>query len=89
MASVIDTEIKQIIDTNFKRALDLIKTNTAVMDNMVKLLYLRETIYGEEIELLMNGMTADEVVEKLHPEPPPTPEPEPQITSENNEHAET
>ena len=61
VAATIDNEIRKIIDTNYKRALDCLMENREVMDNMVKLLYDRETIYGDEVEMLMEGKSIEEV----------------------------
>ena len=35
------------------------------LDRMVKLLYERETIYGDEVEMLMNGKSVAEVSEYI------------------------
>lgn len=61
VAATIDNEIRKIIDTNYKRAVDCLMENREIMDNMVKLLYERETIYGDEVDMLMDGKTIEEV----------------------------
>jgi cell division protease FtsH len=61
VASIIDEEIKKIIDTNFVRALDVLKANRTILEDMVKLLYTRETIYGDEVTMLMEGKSAEEI----------------------------
>ncbi len=63
VASIIDEEIKGIIDTNYKRAYELIENSLSIMDNMVKLLFERETIYEDEVDLLMDGKSLAEVNE--------------------------
>ena len=60
MAAKIDAEIKSIIDTQYARALSVLRENRAVMDRMVKLLYEKETIYENEIDALFDeGATLD------------------------------
>ena len=60
MAAKIDAEIKSIIDTQYARALSILRENRAVMDRMVKLLYEKETIYENEIDALFDeGATLD------------------------------
>ena len=54
MAAKIDAEIKAIIDTQYARALSVLRENRAVMDRMVKLLYEKETIYENEIDALFD-----------------------------------
>ena len=57
MAAKIDAEIKSIIDTQYARALSILRENRAVMDRMVKLLYEKETIYENEIDALFDEGT--------------------------------
>ena len=61
VAAVIDEEIKKIIETNYKRAYDCLVENRAILDNMVKLLFDRETIYSDEVDMLMNGVSLEEI----------------------------
>lgn len=61
VAATIDEEIKRIIDENYERAHALLAQNREILDNMVKLLYDRETIYSDEVEMLMNGTPIDEI----------------------------
>ena len=61
IASIIDTETKAIVDKNYARAIKALKDNMSIVNNMVKLLFERETIYADEVDLLMQGKTAEEV----------------------------
>lgn len=61
VASVIDKEIKIIIETNYQKALNVLTENKDILDSMVKLLYERETIYGEEVDMLMERKPLDEI----------------------------
>lgn len=61
VAAIIDGEIRKIIDTNYKRALECIEAHREILDNMVKLLFERETIYGDEVDMLMEGKSLEEI----------------------------
>lgn len=61
VAMVIDEEIKKVIDINYARALECLKSHREIMDNMVKLLFERETIYGDEVDMLMDGVPLEEI----------------------------
>ena len=62
LGGVIDSEIKMILDSCYEKALQILKDNRAIMDNMVKVLFEKETIYTEEVNMLFEGKTADEVI---------------------------
>ena len=51
-----------ILDNCYKKALEILQENRAIMDNMVKVLFEKETIYTEEVNMLFAGKTADEVI---------------------------
>ena len=61
IASIIDEEIKQIIETNYKRAYECLMSHREILDNMVKLLFERETIYSDEVDMLMDGVSLEEI----------------------------
>ena len=62
MAAKIDSEIKSIIDTQYQKALSILKDNREIMDKMVKLLYAKETIYENEIDALFEGASLEELL---------------------------
>ncbi|MCL2676151.1 MAG: cell division protein FtsH, partial [Firmicutes bacterium] len=64
-AAVIDKEVKSIIETAHKRALDALNANREVLDKMVRLLIEKETIYNEEVEALFNGEELPEIIRKM------------------------
>ena len=59
MAAKIDAEIKSIIDTQYQKALSILREHRGIMDRMVKLLYEKETIYEDEIDSLFGDGTPD------------------------------
>lgn len=60
-AAIIDEEIKAIIEYNYKRAYECLSSHREVLENMVKLLFDRETIYSDEVDMLMDGVSVDEI----------------------------
>jgi cell division protease FtsH len=65
IAAVVDNEVKKLIDECYKDSKRIISDNISVIENMVKLLYKRETIYTAEIDMLFAGKTAAEIEEYL------------------------
>lgn len=65
IAGQIDEEVKAIIDSNYQRALQILKDNRNVLDNMVKVLYEKNTIYTEEVDMLFDGKSAEEIIKTI------------------------
>ena len=65
-AKIIDEEIKRILDENYKRAKDLLKTKRKLLDSMSALLLEEETIYSEEVDELIAGKDSAEIIKRLH-----------------------
>ncbi len=65
-ASRIDNEIKKIIDECEKSTTKLLKDNKSKLLTMANVLIEKETIYAEEIDLIMNGKSKEEVVEFIN-----------------------
>ena len=65
MAGKIDSEIKKIIDKNYEIAKNLLSKNRKILDNMVKVLYEKETIYTEDVEGLFEGKSAEEIIAEI------------------------
>ena len=61
LAAEADDEVRQILDYNYKRAKKLLAENTALLDEMTKLLLDQETINKTEIDMLLAGQSAEEV----------------------------
>ena len=61
-ASTIDAEIRRLISEAHERAVKLLKENRSVLDNMSRVLVEKETIYTEEVNMLMKGATYEEVI---------------------------
>jgi cell division protease FtsH len=65
LAAVVDNEVKKIIDECYAEAKKIINDNLPIVENMVKLLYKRETIYTTEIDMLFKGGSAAEIDEYI------------------------
>ncbi len=61
-AKIIDEEMRKIIDEAHARATKLLTEHRAVLDNMARVLIERETIYTEEVDMLIEGKSVDEVL---------------------------
>lgn len=62
IAGIIDEEIKDILDRNYERAITILTEHKSVLNNMVMVLFERETIYSDEVSLLFEGKSAEEVI---------------------------
>ena len=60
-AGVIDEEVHKIIEAAHERAVKLLTENRKVLDNMARVLIERETIYTEEVDMLLDGATTEDV----------------------------
>lgn len=65
VAGMIDSEIRAIIDSAYSKALQILKDNRSILDNMVRLLYDRETIYADEVNMLFEGKDVSEIIEYI------------------------
>ena len=64
-ARMIDEEIKRIITTAHERAVRFLTEKRSILDNMARVLIERETIYTEEVDLLMEGKDYKEVIDYM------------------------
>ncbi|MBO4413017.1 MAG: ATP-dependent zinc metalloprotease FtsH [Clostridia bacterium] len=64
-AAIIDEEIREILSYNYERAYKLLKENRKIMDRMSELLILKETIYKDEVDMLMAGKTVKQIVKVM------------------------
>ena len=61
-AAIIDEEIRKIVDDGLQKARQLLSKNRKLLDNMARLLVERETIFSEEVDMLMEGKSVDEIM---------------------------
>lgn len=62
-AAIIDEEVQRIIKESHERAVELLTANKKLLDNMARLLIERETIYQDEVDLIMEGKDVKEILE--------------------------
>ena len=62
-AAIIDEEVRSIIENGLKKARDLLAKNRKLLDNMARLLVERETIFSEEVDMLMEGKDVEEIMQ--------------------------
>lgn len=62
LAGVADDEIMSILNNNFKRAKEVLSADIEILHEMAKLLLARETIYKEEVDMIMAGKKTEEIV---------------------------
>ena len=60
VAAKIDEEVKKILDAQYQVALNILKEHRDIMDKMVKVLFEKETIYEDEINVLFGEEPSDE-----------------------------
>ena len=64
-AATIDEEIRGILKDCYDRATKILKDNRILMDRMSDILILKETIYKEEVDMIMAGKTVEEIVTEM------------------------
>ena len=55
----------KIVDAAHERAVKMLTEKRKVLDNMARVLIERETIYTEEVDMLLEGATVSEVYEHM------------------------
>ena len=61
-ASIIDEEVKDIIKTGLEKARKLLGENKPKLETMARVLVERETIFTEEVNMIMEGKTPEEII---------------------------
>jgi len=64
-AKIIDEEIERIIKEQYNRAVKTLSDYMQVLHNMARILVERETIYTEEVEMLIKGKSVQEILEYM------------------------
>lgn len=75
-AGIIDEEVQKIVNTALEKARDLLGKNKSLLDVMARVLIEKETIYTEEVDMIMEGKSVEEIIafmdeneEKLQQDP--------------------
>lgn len=62
VANVIDEEVRSIVEECHKRATKILTEKMEVLHNMSRVLLEKETIHHDEVQMLMDGKSAEEVI---------------------------
>ena len=62
-AAAIDEEVRKLVGEAHARAVKLLTENRSILDNMSRVLVEKETIYTDEVAMLMKGAAYTEVIE--------------------------
>ena len=62
IAGEIDDEVRAIMDFNYSRAKKIILENREALDEIAKLLLAKNTIYTEEVNMILEGKKVEEIV---------------------------
>ncbi len=65
LAALADDEIQSILSSNYKRAKEVLTENLDTLNELAKLLLARETIYKEEVDMIMAGKKTEEIVKVM------------------------
>ncbi|MEG1613011.1 MAG: ATP-dependent zinc metalloprotease FtsH [Clostridia bacterium] len=61
-AAKVDAEMKKILDECYGRSKQIISDNRNLLDNMVKVLFEKETIFQSEVDMLFEGKSPEEII---------------------------
>jgi cell division protease FtsH len=64
-ASKIDTEMKRILDENYRRAKKAIEDNLDKLETLTQILLEKETIYKDEVDLVMQGESVETIIKHI------------------------
>lgn len=64
-AAIIDQEVRDIINVCHEKAKEILTKNKDKIETMVKVLLEKETIYSDEVDMIMNGKSAEEIIEAI------------------------
>ena len=62
IANIIDEEVRAIVESCHKRATEILTEKINVLHNMARVLVEKETIHTEEVDMLMQGKSVEEVI---------------------------
>ena len=61
----IDKEVKKILDYNYNRAKKILTENSELVKQMAQLLLEKDTIYKDEVDMLMAGVSKEEIIKHM------------------------
>ena len=64
-AAKIDEQVRKFVEDGHQLAVKIVRENRSLLDNLVRVLIERETVYAEEFELIMKGASVEEVIKVI------------------------
>ena len=64
----IDKEVKKILDYNYNRAKKILTEHSELVKQMAELLLEKDTIYKDEVDMLMEGVSKEEIIKHMDEE---------------------
>lgn len=61
-ARIIDDEVRKIVQQSYDKAVEILSENRALLDTMARVLLEKETIYSNEVEMIIEGKSAQEII---------------------------
>ena len=61
-ASEIDAQVREIIASCYKKATKILKDSMPILNTMAEILLEKETIYHDEVEMIINGKKKEEII---------------------------
>ena len=65
IAGIIDEEVRAIVDDCHKRATKILTEKMDILHNMARILIEKETIHTEEVDMLMQGKSVEEIIKYM------------------------
>ena len=62
IAGIIDEEVRAIVESCHKRATEILTSTIDVLHNMARILFEKETIHTDEVNMLMEGKSVEEII---------------------------
>ena len=62
IAGIIDEEVRAIVESCHKRATEILTSKIDILHNMARVLFEKETIHTEEVDMLMSGKSVEEII---------------------------
>lgn len=64
-ARLIDDEVRKIVQASYDKAVEVLTQNRGLLDTMARVLLEKETIYSNEVEMIIDGKSAQEIIEYM------------------------
>ncbi len=64
-AKAIDEEVRNIVNNAYKKAVEILTVNKGLLEVMARVLLEKETIYTDEVNMIIKGKSAQEVIDYM------------------------